>query len=77
MSDDGKYVVSVTIGQSSFSNCNESNTIHAPVRLGYIFLGWTTEYGSDKVQYSAEEIGNVPMGTVLYAVWYSQEQPAA
>lgn len=67
LSAGGDYVQSVTVGASTFSYFNQSNTASAPFRKGYTFAGWTTEDSS--ATYSAEDVHNAPEGTVLYAVW--------
>lgn len=67
-SEDGSYVVSVTVTEDSLLYVNESNTVSAPVREGYTFAGWAMSEGGS-VGYTAEEIGSVPAGTTLYAVW--------
>lgn len=67
-SEDGSYIVSVTVTEDSLFNVNGSNTVSAPVRDGYTFAGWAVSEGGS-VEYAAEEIGSVPAGTTLYAVW--------
>ena len=74
LSEDGGYVVSVTVGDETLGNNNTSNTFAAPCRDGYVFAGWATSSGSGEVAYSAEQIAEVPEGTTLYAVW---EEPSA
>ena len=74
LSEDGGYVVSVTVGDETLGNNNTSNTFAAPCRDGYVFAGWATSSGSGEIAYSAEQIAEVPEGTTLYAVW---EEPSA
>ncbi len=63
--EDG-YVVSVQAGQ--IDNDHSRFGISAPARSGYTFKGWATEEGGDAV-YGMSELGSVPAGTTLYAVW--------
>lgn len=67
-SEDGSYVVSVTVTDSSLLYVDEHNTVKAPQRSGYTFAGWALS-ADGAVEYTAKEIGNVPSGTTLYAVW--------
>ena len=68
LSEDGSYVVSVTIQDTTLGNKNTGKVFTAPQREGYTFLGWKTQ-GSDKVEYTASEIVSAPVNTTLYAVW--------
>lgn len=68
LSEDGSYVVSVTVGGGTWSNVNESIVVSAPERSGYTFGGWAVTEGGEAV-YGAGEIGGVREGTTLYAVW--------
>ncbi len=80
LSEDGKYVVSVQITDSTFTNTyvyydeKINNVFTGPRREGYIFVGWATEQGGDAV-YAADEIVGVEKGTVLYSVWEEGEEP--
>ena len=73
MSEDGSYVVSVTVGEGNINNAFSIEayqiTVRAPYRAGYYFGGWTTKENSTEVEYGAGEITEVPAGTKLYAVW--------
>lgn len=73
MSDDGLYVVSVTVGEGSINNAFSIEayqvTVSAPYRTDYYFGGWTTKEDSNEAEYSADKITKVPAGTKLYAVW--------
>ena len=80
LSDDGTYVVSVEITEKTFTNTyvyydeKVNNEFTGPRRAGYTFMGWATEDGGT-VAYSAAEISQAPIGTVLYAVWEEGEEP--
>lgn len=66
--------------------------IRVPCRDGYTFMGWTTEASGNTVQYGkmtyegdkgtyertlpADELLEIPSGTVLYAVWAPSEAGA-
>lgn len=67
LSQDKDYVVSFTKTAQSVQNA-KGNTVHAPERAGYAFAGWATEEGGEAV-YAANDLIDVPDGTVLFAVW--------
>jgi uncharacterized repeat protein (TIGR02543 family) len=69
LSDDGAYVVAVTVGENTLTNPYATNGLSAPVREGYTFAGWATEQGSDTVVYTMQNMLEAAEGTVLYAVW--------
>ena len=62
------YLVSFTYDEGSISNLSETTPLTAPVRDGYNFEGFATVSGGD-VAYGLADIGKVPAGTTLYAVW--------
>ena len=68
LSDEG-YVVSLTVGENTFAYTNEFNALEEPERAGYTFAGWATAPGASEAEYAANDIVNLPSGTVLYAVW--------
>lgn len=68
MSEDGAYVVSVTIGEGTITDQYAVNGIAAPERADYTFAGWATSPDAE-VRFSAAELGNIAPGTTLYAVW--------
>jgi len=68
LSEDGAYLVSVTIGEDTFGNDWTIAAIAEPYRLGYAFAGWATAPDGEAV-YTAAEIVNAPVGATLYAVW--------
>lgn len=72
LSEDGKYVVSITAGEDTIVNPKATNGISDPVREGYVFVGWTTEAGSATASYTSKNVDEAPKGTVLYAVWTQQ-----
>ena len=51
------------------------NTVTAPVRRGYEFVGWTTTAGGTTAEYAAENFCDAPDGTTLYAVWQEKSEP--
>lgn len=69
LSDDGKYVVSVTITESTLQNFNAQAVIEAPERAGKRFIGWATSADATEGEWKASEIVNVPVGTTIYAIW--------
>ena len=68
LSDDAKYVVSVTMTEITLENAWAQGGFVEPICLGYTFAGWATTEGGEVV-YTAAEIVNAPVGTTLYAVW--------
>lgn len=69
LSDDGSYVVSVTVSDKLLKNPDAKNGISDPTRDGYIFLGWSTSLDSREIAYTSDNIASAPDGTVLFAVW--------
>ena len=80
LSEDGRYVISVTITETTFTNTyvyydeKSNNEFTAPRRQGYTFVGWATEEGG-QVVYTADKITDALAGTTLYAVWEEGEEP--
>ncbi len=76
LSEDGSYVVSVTVGENTFANSDSIEAygviINAPARAGYVFRGWTTQENGVEVEYTANQLTEVPAGTTLYSVWVQQ-----
>ena len=66
--DKGSYVTSIKAGETWIENAWLPDSLSAPERFGYKFLGWATSEGGE-VSYSTAEIVNVESGTTLYAVW--------
>ena len=73
LSEDMTYVVSYTV--STITNSEALEATFKPARTGYTFLGWATAEGSTEVVYTAEQMLEIPTGTVLYAVWQEGEEP--
>ena len=69
LSEDKTYVVSLTAKQGGITNINDKTAISAPVRAGYTFAGWATVAGGTEAAYSAQNVYNAPVGTMLYAIW--------
>lgn len=69
LSEDGQYVLSVTVGPDALRNSKATGGISDPVRAGYTFGGWTTQQGSTTADYTAANVAEAPAGTVLYAIW--------
>jgi uncharacterized repeat protein (TIGR02543 family) len=69
LSDDGTYVVSVTMEEGTISNEKAKNSVTGPQRSGYTFSGWATDAEAMTVVYTAAQLTGVPQGTTLYAVW--------
>ena len=69
LSEDGQYVLSVTVSQDLLRNAKATRGISAPIRAGYTFVGWTAQQGSTTADYTAANVADAPAGTVLYAIW--------
>ena len=69
LSEDGKYVVSVTITENTLQNFNAQAVVQGPERAGKRFIGWATSADATVAEYKKEEIVNVPVGTTIYALW--------
>lgn len=69
LSDAKDHVYSVTKGNDSVTNKNDSNTISAPYKEGFAFAGWATSSGATEPAYGADGIITVKNGSVLYAIW--------
>ena len=67
ISPDG-YVVSFELTRTSVENFTIAAAPSAPVREGYAFLGWASE-ADGAAQYTMDELGSLPPGSTLYAVW--------
>ena len=80
LSEDGKYVVSVTVGENTLENgfefieIEKRNPVSAPRREGYTFAGWATSENGE-VEYTADGIRDVPAGTTVYSVWTEGDEP--
>ena len=61
------YVISIEYTSENIYNYEQLNP---PYREGYIFEGWSTEE-EGYIEYYMEDLyyGNVPEGTILYAIW--------
>lgn len=72
LSADKGYVISVTIGENTFSNSIAENGLKDPTRIGATFAGWsTTQDGEASIE--AKDIARMPIGTKLYSVWDDTE----
>lgn len=69
LSEDGTYVVSVTVRAATLRNMLATNGISDPVRDGYQFAGWAVDPGSSVAGYTTETLAEVTDGTILYAIW--------
>ena len=69
LSDDGSFVVSLTVGEDTFSNPKAINGISAPKREGYLFKGWSAVADASEGEYDTAELINLETGTTVYAVW--------
>ena len=73
LSDDGTYVESLTMSDSTVTNVHATGEIAAPTRRGYTFVGWAKDKDSGVVDFAANEILSIPVGTTVYSVWEEGE----
>ena len=71
LSEDKSYVVSVHITEETLAYGKALGRLMAPRCEGHYFEGWALEDGGEVV-YSADGLRDVPVGTVVYAVWNAQ-----
>ena len=69
LSEDGKYVVCVTLTENTLLNMGAKNGISSPIRDGYEFLGWSKQSGADQAEYESAQLKDLEAGTTVYAVW--------
>lgn len=74
LATDKSYVTAVTVTKDFVSSIKTGTVIVAPKRAGYTFVGWDTNSTAESVVYSAGNIIDVPVNTVLYAVWTVGEE---
>ena len=63
-------VLSLVWDSEKVKNLNDSNRLSDPVRAGCRFAGWSTTDGG-AAEYTAETLSAVPNGTILYALYSS------
>ena len=69
LSEDKTYVVSFVLSESNPDNLMPEQSITAPARNNYTFLGFSTVSGSSEIAYTAETLKDAPAGTTVYTVW--------
>ncbi len=69
LSEEKDYVISHERKLGGITHKNDSNTLSAPIRAGYSFLGWSLSPSSEFPEYTAENMANAENGVTLYAVW--------
>lgn len=69
LSEDKSYVVSLTVSENTFEYFDALNAPVAPYREGYEFAGWSLAQNGTEIAYTAQNVMNAPVGTVLYAVY--------
>ena len=69
LSEDGSYVDSVTITETTLENIMAKGGFTAPIKAGEVFKGWALSKDATEAVYSASQITEVPVGTTLYALW--------
>lgn len=74
ISEDGSYVISLTIKEGTILNRNSSNTVSAPERDGYTFGGWGANSTAQTPLYTSETLTDAPNGKTVYAIWNENNQ---
>lgn len=69
LSEGKDYVVSLEKKAGGITHKNDSNTLCAPIKEGYIFLGWSVESDATVAEYTAESIYNAENGVRYFAVY--------
>ena len=69
LSEAKDHVVSVKKAKGSVTNKNDSNTISAPYKEGYVFSGWATGPNATTPTHGVDGILTVKDGSVLYAIF--------
>ena len=75
LSEDGTYVVSVTVTENTFANVKEANIFMSPKCSGHAFAGWSATVSGEEKIYQANEIATAPVGTTLTAIWDKGDEP--
>ena len=75
LSEDGKYVVALTVTEDNVVNKKKDNVFTSPKREGYTFGGWLATIDGVEEVFSAEEIDLIPIGTRVVALWNLGDEP--
>ena len=73
LSEDGSYVVSIEVKENTFENFGDATIARAPIREGYVCIGWATSADSQSADYAVLDVCDAPAGTTLYAIWLAAE----
>ncbi len=66
---DSEYVASVTANEGFIVNNFTDTVLSDPMRMGYIFVGWSASPLSDEANYYACDLAALPSGIKIYSVW--------
>ncbi len=69
LSEDGSHVVSFIYSENNVNYKTAKNGVSGPQRAGYEFDCWKAEIDGAERTFGANELGDIPDGTVLTAVW--------
>lgn len=69
LSENGDYVLSFTVGESSIENKTARNGFSAPYREGYRFDCWTVSTAEGQKTFAASLTADLPQGALAVAVW--------
>jgi uncharacterized repeat protein (TIGR02543 family) len=67
LSEDKTYIIYVEKG--NIANLNSSNTLSAPIRDGYTFVGWGNSSTTDVPAFTVANLSEAEQGKKLYAIW--------
>ncbi len=69
LSENKDYVVSFEKKAGGITHKNDSNTLSAPIRDGYVFVGFATSPTASVAEYTIETVVNAEDGITLYVIW--------
>ena len=69
VSENGDYVLSFTVGESSIENKTARNGFSAPYREGYRFDCWTVSTAEGQKTFAASLTADLPQGALAVAEW--------
>ena len=67
LSEDKSYVLYMVKG--TISNLNSSNSLSAPTKEGYTFVGWGNTATATEISFTSENLSEAEVGTKLYAIF--------
>ena len=62
-------MVSIEIRENSITNKNETNSLSAPVRDGFTFIGWGGNSSATQAELTMQTLPTAENGRRLFAIW--------